>query len=546
MIEATNITVKFRNTNFAAIENVSFAVRQGEFVAILGPNGSGKSTLLKALCGMISLSMGEINILGKKVNLGGFGRDFFGEIGVVFQEPQGQFLARDVKTELISILQNLGLSLDQQRIRFGQIIEEFKLEPFLDQKPENLSGGQMQLVNLACAICLNPKLLILDEPTTFLDPNYKKIFMELAGVLNKQGKTILHITQYPDESLQANRILVLNSGKLVYEGEPLGFFNDDDKLTNFRLIKPTRLKFRSSFGFSPDDAGKPGEFIEQAKPDEKLSSLSRINATRQPIATIRNLKYRYANSFFALEMDSLNLKLGEIIGIVGPAGSGKSTLALLLAGLLTADSGNIEINSKDIKDYSTPELRRQIGITWQLPDLTMIGPTVKDDLQFGSSYNKPTGNQIAAALKRVSLQGYEDRIVDTLSGGEKRKLGLASILLSDPPILILDEPDAFLDPHSQTELVGILKSLAKEGRSLIVIAHDLEFLSEIADIIVGISEGKVALIETANHFFSNSQLLKRLEMPANKMIEFREKLFKAGIELSSSTLDPEKLRDEIK
>jgi len=545
MIKATNIAVRYRSADRCALDHISFDISRGEYLAIIGPNGSGKSTLIKALCGFIPLESGSIEIMEKDVQHGGFGDDFFGEIGVVFQEPQGQFLARDVKTEIASILQNLGLSQSVQKARFDETVEDFGLSLLLNIKPENLSGGQMQLVNLACAVCIYPRLLLLDEPTTFLDPFNKNLFLSQITRLNKSGLTVVHITQYPDEALLAGRTIVLNSGQLVLDGPSQDVFNEDSILLENRLIQPGELSFENTFGFRLSDNSRLDSYLSNCIKTSGPAQYPGESQKTSPLLSIENLHFRHDKSGFELNINHLKLNRGEVIGLIGPGGSGKSTLAFLLAGLLKPQSGQICIDNKPIQGCSITELRQRIGITWQLPDLTLIGPTVLDDLNFG--LDNPSGEncEITKILSYVGLDGFENRIVDTLSGGEKRKLTLASILLANPDFLVLDEPEAFLDPVSQMELAETVRKMPVDGKGMLIIAHDLCFLSETAQRIIGLANGKIIFDISAMQFFSDTSYLKKLGLPPNPIIQFREKLIRNGIKIKTNSLYPRKIKESL-
>jgi energy-coupling factor transport system ATP-binding protein len=537
MIDIENININYQvgDRTIPALSSFSLQIKRGEYVAILGPNGSGKSTLLKALCGLVRVDAGRIHILGKDVRLGGFGEDFFGKVGVVFQEPEGQFLMRDVKSEINSVLENLGLPIQIQREKLASIVERFDLAAILDQKPENLSGGQMQIVNLACAMAVEPQLLLLDEATTFLDGYYQRMLLNHLDALHQGGLTIINITQFPDEAAQAGRICVLDEGKLVSDCSSDKYFEIDDLLRKHKLLPPKRVRFQKLFGFDWNDSAAAKMFCE--KLSVKKKSNEGINISRESVLSAQKLEFHYANSTFSLLVEKLNLAKGEIVGLIGGVGSGKSTLALLLAGLIEPDSGTVEYSGKLLSAYSLRELRKKIGITWQLPDLAMIGPTVKEDIEF----NLEEKTDIADILNRVGLTGFEDRIVDTLSGGEKRKLSLAVILAANPEYIILDEPAAFLDPVSHQELIKIIKSLAQEGRGVMIAGHDLQFISELADRIVGIRNGKIIFDLTAPTLFSNQSYLGELELPADPIIGFRQMLAEHGYMLPFGSMEPEKI-----
>ncbi|OGC89454.1 MAG: hypothetical protein A2W25_16525 [candidate division Zixibacteria bacterium RBG_16_53_22] len=534
MINAKDIVVRYQSDGkvVEALGSVSLNIGEGEYVAMLGPNGSGKSTFLRALCGLVDIAGGEVTILGKTAAFGSFSDSLFGRVGVVFQEPEGQFVMRDAGTEIEMLLQNLGIPHDEQEGLFEQIVNEFELGPLLKRKPESLSGGQMQLVNLACALAGGARVLLLDEPTTFLDQTWREKFLSLLDKLSGDGLTILHITQYPDEAARARRICLLDRGQLAFDGQPDDIFSDENLLSRLRLTAPIRRQFAGVFGFDVSDIGKAADFANSL--NREPAEPNQFCHVGEAVITVSEMSYSYRTSGFGIRVERLELYTSEIVGLVGPTGSGKSTLAFLLAGLLKPAQGIININGRRAEDCEAAKLRRPIGLSWQLADLALIGPTVEDDVRFGLEDKEVDTRNI---LELVGLEGFEGRIVDSLSGGEKRKLSLASILVAGPSLLILDEPSAFLDPGSQAELIGILRKIARQGHGIVIIGHDLHFISELADRVLGMKDGRIVIDVSSSEFFSSPDYLEMLGLPSNSIVDFRRMLVGRGITLSSGTLN---------
>lgn len=548
MIKINNITVKYRRVDVnPAISSLDLHLRRGEYLSILGPNGSGKSTLIKAICGMIDLAGGDILVDDKQVRPGRFGDDLFGIVAAVFQEPGGQFLMPDVKTEIIAVLQNLGLPRKKQNEIFDAVVSRFSLELLLDSNPQYLSGGQMQIVNLACATAVSPKILLLDEPTTFLDPGYRDRVLDLVDELKNEGMAVIHVTQYPGEALRGDRAVIMSSGSIVVSGVPEKILADEKSLRKYRLTVPSRLVCEQTLGIDLTDSKSIDSFCTTIQFTNDLSGdiLAGKSDAGNRLFNAEKLEFSYPDSSFRLDINNLTLYPGVITGIVGPAGSGKSTLAFLLAGLLKPHNGEVRIDGISISEYGLKELRKKIGISWQMPEAVLMGPTVADDM------NSIIGNlglpeaDISAVLEKVNLSGFETRIVDSLSGGEKRKVSLAGTLIADPDVVILDEPAAFLDPYSQIELVEIVERLAKTGKAVLVIGHDLPFLAEITDRIIGLKSGNKVFDITAGDFFDDPGYLEMIDLPANPLIYLRRKLAASGLKLPKPSINPRYIAAEI-
>jgi energy-coupling factor transport system ATP-binding protein len=468
VIEIENISVTYKSgeLRIPALSSVNLKIEKGEYLSILGPNGSGKSTLVKALCGLVTLDNGSIKINGAEISAGQFSNRLFGKVGVVFQEPSGQFLMPSVKREIESVLENLGLEYALQQERFNDIISEFELQKLLNVAPQNLSPGQMQIINLAVAFITGSDLLILDEPTTFLDLKYRKLFLDYICGINDSGRTIIHVTQYTDEALHSGSACVMDSGSIAARGEPYRVLSDDILLKRSRLSVPVGIEFKTRFGF---------DFVDSEKSNGFISGLNGIKtetdidpAENKTVISVENLSFSYPETGFSLSVDRLNLYENQIAGLVGPSGSGKSTLALLLAGILNPLMGAIEYNDKE--KYRNG-FKKFVGLSWQMPDPVLIGPTVREDLQL-AFINPGQGDRILESLlEKTGLAGFDDRIVDTLSGGEKRKLSLASVLAAEPDYLILDEPAAFLDPVSQKELRELIREISRSVKGALIIGQ---------------------------------------------------------------------------
>jgi energy-coupling factor transport system ATP-binding protein len=541
VIEINDISVTYKSGDkrIPALSSVNLNIEKGEYLSILGPNGSGKSTLVKALCGLVPLADGSIEIFGKRILHDVFSKELFGKVGVVFQEPSGQFLMPTVRKEIEAPLQNLGLNYSDQQKRFDEIVERFEINNILESSPENLSPGQMQMINLAVAFSIGSEILILDEPTTFLDLKFRRLFLEYVQEINDEGRTVVHVTQYPDEALLSKKIAVMDSGRVVVKGDPYAIMSDAEYLKRYRLSSPREIEFKKQFGFGFDDSEGVKGFIGSLK---KIASSESIPRTENKTSiSAGDLFFSYPDGHFSISIDALNLYENQIVGLIGPSGSGKSTLALLLAGIIKPQKGNIEYYEKKISDID--DFRKIMGLCWQMPDPVLIGPAVEDDLLLSLKYGGRQDMSVESLLKKVGLAGFCSRIVDTLSGGEKRKLSLASVLAAKPEYLLLDEPAAFLDPVSQIELKDTVKNVLRNVKGALVISHDLSFLSDLADRIIGLRDGKIAFDVPAEKFFSYPEYSRIIDLEIDPMIRFRNKLAETGIQIPCNSLNPKTIRE---
>lgn len=543
MIEIKNISVIYKSgeRKIPALSSVSLTIEDGEFLSVLGSNGSGKSTLVKALCGLVEFDEGDILIDGTEVIPGKFSETLFGKIGVVFQEPSGQFLMPSVRKEIEAVLENLGLDYPRQVKRFDEVVNKFQLNRILHIPPDKLSPGQMQIVNLAVAFTVGSEVLILDEPTTFLDLNMRRLFLDHIRRINHEGRTVIHVTQYTEEALRSQKTCLLNSGAVVAVGESRDILSDEKLLEPCRLSFPVGIEFENQFGFGIEDREELIRFASGMKQNRVVRNVGKTK--KKTFISADDLSYSYTESGFSLKIDKLHLYENRVVGLVGAAGSGKSTLALLLAGIIKPHGGGIKYHNKIPIGGRSSKL---VGLSWQMPDPVLIGPTVEDDLRLTLSKLGETDAHPETLLEMTGLKGFEDRIVDTLSGGEKRKLSLASVLAARPGYLILDEPAAFLDPVSQEELKQVIKNILPKLKGALIIGHDLVFLSELVDRIIGIEGGAIAFDLSAPEFFSNAEYSRDIGLGEDPMISFRQTLLESGIELPISSLKPAEIMRYLK
>jgi len=535
VIEIKNISVIYKSGNrkIPALSSVNLTVEDGEYLSVLGPNGSGKSTLVKALCGLVEFDEGGILINGSEVYPGKFSGTLFGKVGVVFQEPSGQFLMPSVRKEIEAVLENLGLDYPHQVERFEKIADKFQLNRILHISPDKLSPGQLQIVNLAVAFTVGSEVLILDEPTTFLDLSARRLFLDYIQRINDEGRTVIHVTQYTDEALLSQKTCLMDSGAVAAAGESRRILSDEQLLARCRLAAPATLEFENQFGFKIDDREQFSRLASGIKQNRVVLNVNKTK--KKTVISADDVSYSYPESGFSLKIDKLHLYENRVVGLVGASGSGKSTLALLLAGIIKPRGGRIEYHNKiPVQDRSS----KLVGLSWQMPDPVLIGPTVEDDLRLTLSKLSETDAHPDTLLEMTGLKGFEYRIVDTLSGGEKRKLSLSSVLAARPGYLILDEPAAFLDPVSQEELKQVIKKILPKLKGALIIGHDLVFLSELVDRVVGIKNGAIAFDLPAPEFFSNVEYSRNIGLGEDPLITFRQTLLESGIELPVSTLKP--------
>ena len=447
------VNVDFKSGAFA-LNDLSLEIAAGERVCLLGTNGSGKSTLLKLAAGLLQPSAGDI----RHDDIPTHDEKAFharrADIGFIFQNPEDQILTASVAAELAFTLENLSMSQAAMSERITAMANRFNLVNHLNRHPATLSAGELQRLALAATLISHPKVLILDEPSSYLDASGRRLLNET--IFASRDWSILASTQDPSEITNFDRVLFLQAGRIAFDDTPSRFADSHF----YREILSTTARNQSS---------------------------STLAAVSEPALALRDLFFHYPGSPNCLEQISLEFPRGQITAVTGDSGSGKTTLALLIAGLLSPSSGQILVNGRPSSDSERP---KNVGVIFQIPESTIFAETVFDEVAFGlrnEGVHAPEINsRVENALVRVGLDPntYRERNPFTLSAGEQRLLAIASILALNRPITIFDESTAGLDWIGKARIRDLVLSLKSAGKTVIIISHDREFVSSVADAVI--------------------------------------------------------------
>jgi len=479
VIELRGVTHRYAN-GLLALQHVDLTLPPGQFVGLVGLNGSGKSTLARHLNGLLLPSEGEVTVDGFSTRTDVY--EVRQRVGMVFQNPESQLVAPLVEDDVAFGPENFAMPRDEVRARLDAALEAVGLTRERLHDPALLSGGQKQRLAIAGVLALRPRYLVLDEPTTMLDPAGRAEVMQVLGQLRAEGLTVILITHRLEELEHADRLVALEGGRVVQDGPPAEVW--------------PRLSFAPPFLELARRLGHP-EVKSEAELVEATRSLSEgkpawVDQARAPgeaLIEVSHLSHRYlaGTPFAAAALDdvTLDVREGECLGLVGTTGSGKSTLAMHLNGLLKPQEGSVKTLT-----------RQEVGLLMQFPEHQLFEETVRAEVEFGPRNFRQGGlpERVAQALEQVGLQELDlQRSPLELSGGERRRLALASVLASRPRVLVLDEPTAGLDAVARQELLGRLKEW---GLTLVVISHDLEELALLADRVAVLEHGRVKAVDT--------------------------------------------------
>jgi energy-coupling factor transport system ATP-binding protein len=509
-----------------ALDDITIAVNPGEWVAIVGSNGSGKTTFARHCNALLQPSSGKVTIEGLDTLDRGNHTQIRSRVGMVFQNPEDQIVSMVIEEDCAFGPENLGVPTGEIIQRVTQSLKIVEMYEERMRPPHLLSAGQMQRVALAGVLAMQPKCVIFDESTAMLDPRGRLEVINTMRSLHERGITVIFITHFMEEAAKAERILVFNRGKIVFDNTPKSLFGDIELLKQCGLEQPITLQllsglkdlapilshlspdFESSLQLIPNYPGK-------LRMDFSLSQANDLPA----VVEISHLSHIYMPGS-PLEHQALNdvsfkITSGQSHGLAGATGSGKSTLLQHLNGLFRPQSGEVRIGPYSVSDKNLDikALRRYSGLVFQNPEIYFFEQYVGDEIAFGPRLlygREGLRERVQKAMQLVGLdfETFKDRLTYRLSGGEKRKVALAATLALQPKVLVLDEPTAGLDPASRRNLHRTLKGFQQEGIDMILSSHSMGDIAELAVNLTIMSKGRALRTGKTAELFNDINLIR--------------------------------------
>ena len=517
-LQVKDLSFTYPNRREAALDGLNFSVERGSFTVLCGQSGSGKTTLLRLLKRELAphgALNGEILYCGAPLSALSDRRSA-AEIGFVRQDPDEQLVTDKVWHELAFGLESLGLKNGDIRRRVGEMASYFGIQSWYHSDTDRLSGGQKQLLNLASVMVMQPKLLLLDEPTSQLDPIAAADFIATLQKLNRElGLTILLSEHRLEEVFPvADRVIVMERGKPCLTGTPRELCG---VLRRHPLAQGLPSASRIWAGLDVPDAPCPltvreGRELLETRFAGRAGALVPVRPRPEtpPVLQADGLCFRYEKDApDVLRELSLTVRGGEIFALLGGNGAGKTTTLHLLAGLEKPYRGAIRVLGKKMKDYKNGALYRGcLSLLPQSPRTVFLKDSVREDYrQLLEAHGVKAGEQaerIDAMAARLDIAPLLDRHPYDLSGGEQQKCALGKLLLTDPKILLLDEPTKGLDAEYKERLRTLLHALRAEGRTVVLVTHDVEFAAAVADRCALFFDGEVIADGAPNEFFSGN------------------------------------------
>lgn len=521
ILRIENLSFKYPKAEAKALDSIKLSVESGEFIVVCGESGCGKTTLLRLLkkqlapvgekSGSIYYNGREQALLDKKTDAA--------EIGYVFQNPDNQIVTDKVWHELAFGLESLGVTTEIIRRRVAETASYFGIQEWFRKKTDELSGGQKQLLNLAAITVMQPKILILDEPTSQLDPIAASDFIAVLQRLNHELGITVILAEHRLEELfpTADKVLLMEKGKTLLYAPPKEISEKLKKLQSKHPMLsalPSAVRIFNALDINaecPLTVKEGKAFLERHFTADSLSWDSKPYLHSEETAIeLKNVWFRYEKSLpDILRGISLKIYKGEIFSVLGGNGSGKTTMLNVISALNKAYRGKLFINGKQLKEYKSNSLYRGcLAYLPQNPQSVFVKDSVREDmntlLEAFKVPKKDREEKIRSISEKIGISHLTDKHPYDLSGGEQQKCALAKILLSSPKILLLDEPTKGLDAFSKLGLKALLQELKNSGITVLSVTHDLEFAAESSDRCALFFDGEILSADIPSRFFSEN------------------------------------------
>ena len=548
------------------LRGISLEVQQGSFTVIIGENGSGKTTLINHLNGLLLPTQGHVLVAGLDTLMPENRNKLREMTGMVFQNPADQIVASTVEEDIAFGLENLNLPTQIIRTRVEEQIRQVGLIGEQNRPPHLLSGGQIQKLALAGVLARQPRIILFDEPTSMLDAHTRESFLKRICQLHNQGTTIVYITHHMEEALLADQVLVMHQGKIALQGSPADIFVEGNRLREIGLEMPAALILSTGFHALGWDI-KPGlntiDVILSALPAYHAASSAPAEIRRPESRTVEDALIRIKAVEYIYLSDSplakqalngvdLEVESGAIHALAGANGSGKSTLLQHLNGILRPSAGEVHVGPYLLEDSDTRlrDVIQMVGLVFQTPESQFFEIYVGDEIAYGPKQFEMEAlrERVMTAMRMVGLDfdAYKDRRLETLSGGEKRKVALASTLILDQDILLFDEPTAGMDPQAREELLQLFRTLSQQGKTIVIASHRLEELALIAQDLTRMYAGKDLETGPIHQVFCHMDALKNSGLIAPLSVRIGQRLGQLGWPITSKdALTPHQLLEKL-
>ena len=529
-VEATGLSFTYHEGGRPALLGVGLKHPRGQMIGVMGASGAGKSTLAKCLNRIIpefegGAFSGTVKIAGRKLdNLRVC--EVAAEVGMVFQDFEAQLFSTNVAHEVAFAMEQIGMERAAMNSRLGPALAAVGLKGFEHRDPTSLSGGEKQRLAIASVLALSPGVIVLDEPTTDLDPEGKAEVFALIRSLRERGLSLIVIEHETEELRRADRVILMREGAVIADCPPAAVMGDLDLLEASGVHPPSLNRALAMIGigghaesidaaytaivraFPRLESRGGSETASAAAPNEIASN----RAGAAALAAVEDLSFNYPAGPRVLDSINLSIEPGDFLAIVGQNGSGKTTLAKHIVGLLQPVAGRVLLEGRDRKMLGAAETAREAAYVFQNPDHQIFAATVWDEVAFGPRNFKLESAEVERrcleVLEAVALLGQRASDPFLLSKGERQRLAVASVLALKPRLLILDEPTTGLDYREQRRMMSMVTELNRSGTAIVIITHTPWLVAEYARRVVLIRKGRKLFDGGVREFFTRDDLLE--------------------------------------
>ncbi len=543
IVSIRDVKYRYRGQKVNALEEINLSLEPGEFLMLMGPSEAGKSTLAATINGLIphfhmGKFEGDVTVKGRNTRDHSVAQ-MAELVGMVFQDFEAQLFSTNVELEVAFGPENFAVPREEIKERIDENLAYVGLERFRNRPPSTLSGGQKQKLAIASVLALKPQVLVMDEPTTDLDPISKMGVFEITHRLCKRDDlTLLIIEHETEEALFADRIALIKEGKLIKVGPTREILTDVALMESLGVMPLGIPKFFKAVGVSelpltPDEGVETFKSLKfqindlayQEMVAREKAELEKFN---EPLIQCTNLSHTYKGEVEALKKVNIEIHRGDMVAIIGQNGSGKTTLAKHFNGLLLPTEGEILVNGKPTREQGIFSLGKTVGYVFQNPDHQIFSEKVFDEVAFSPRLRKLPEEEIKQrvleALSAVGLEGLEEEDPFTLTKSGRQRVAVASVLASNPDVLILDEPTTGLDYKEQSSMMNMVRRLNENGSTIIFITHHMWVVAEYAKRALVMKDGDVILRGSTREVFSETEVLRDAFLRPPHFVEFTRRL----------------------
>jgi energy-coupling factor transporter ATP-binding protein EcfA2 len=543
LITFDHFSFQYHSQAEPTLHNIDLTIYEGEKILILGPSGSGKSTFAQCINGLIPYSYegeitGQVKIGEKDLTKTSL-FDLSFEVGTVLQDTDGQFIGLTVGEDVAFALENDAVAQETMKQEVKKWTEVVEISDFLHHRPQDLSGGQKQRVSMAGVLINEAPILLFDEPLANLDPKAGKETIALIDELHQRTQTTIVIIEHRIEDVlyrSVDRVIVFDEGRIVADLPA-----DELLKTNILIEKGIReplyvtaMKY-AGVDLAQVECLSDSEKIQAPRLKEQMENWMQEQSQEpkqrktEPLLALENITYQYQkNGRYVLNDVSVTLNKGEMLSIVGKNGAGKSTLSKAVCGFITPQAGKMTWQGKDFTQLSIKERADKIGFVMQNPNQMISKKMVFEEVALGLTLKglpeDKINQQVEKVLKICGLHSFRKWPISALSFGQKKRVTIASILVLEPEMIILDEPTAGQDFKHYTEMMGFLKELNHLGVTIAMITHDMHLMLEYTERTLVLSEGKILADTTPINVLTNVQLVEQASLKETSLFSFAKQI----------------------